>query len=371
MDYIFISEGTRGQTIALEATPPMKSGNFLTGIANAFMETGQRYEGDWRPAHPKNEPRVLSGASGKYLFGKIGGTPALFLVYDYGGNGKNTIAAVLSLPNGNTLVPGAKGMGYISRDGLSFLKTLKPQFWTSLPKVAYAVLQPQYDLSRVWVGVGGKVGVGAALPGVGGGRGELMMAAVMNLSARQVAFIVATTDLVAGGGAGLSAGVSVFIATGKSKAQELVGLGVGGDDINICIGENWGKFLDYLMRADRFGAMLSHLPKGLLSRSLRTIQSIRTAGETIGNNEGWMTWAKTLITVSGIDGTDPSLSVWDTPLSDGLELSMVSMNGKVVYAGDAIDEAVIGKFAKSASATPSLPPNWQHPSTNWKRPGEM
>jgi hypothetical protein len=249
----------------------------------------------------------------------------------------------IPFPWGQGMTPGAVGVGHLVLYGPRFVSGDSPR--PLGPKVAFKVLKATYDWPDTWFGLGIKGDVQVVTSKVGG-RKEGIVGFMVNLSTRQLAFVMVEAHLKdrksnwnQGGGA--SACVSVLLATGVKTASALTGTPTGGWDVNVAIGGAWSKFFTCLSRAQYYSKLVTALPK-----VMPAIGEIGTLGANAAKSEEFMTWSKSFVVGSGVDPTSRSLNVWDTPVGVGLEISCAETEGTIYASANIFDLNVVNAFLR-------------------------
>ncbi|MBL8231197.1 MAG: hypothetical protein JNL98_22075 [Bryobacterales bacterium] len=165
----------------------------------------------------------------------------------------------------------------------------------------------------LWVGGGAKIGGTAYVVGA-----ELSKAFLINAMNYQKRCLIDCEAVRLGVGYGGAAGLFVLIGSGVTETGSWKGVTFSGLDFAASAGANFAK-LPAALRLSKFAGPLVHLAKNI--KSLASITS--EAWESAANN------AKLLVTFSGITYTSPTLSVFDLPISEGVELALYYSWGTV------------------------------------------
>jgi hypothetical protein len=317
---LFITDGVGAARLELTSNVPFYQ---LRGL-----------QGSWDQVKPFS--RLIPAAAGHFWY-EDG-----FLHLDH--NDERPIVTI-PFPWGRGMEPGVVGVGYLALEG-PVLTT--PGSIPRGPKVACKVLEAKYDWANTWVGLGIKGGVQVVVPTQGGGRKEGIIGFMVNTHAQQLAFVLVEAHLKKGGwnaGGGGSATHSVLLATGVETAQQLTGTPTGGWDVNISIGLAWSKFFTCLSKARNYSRLA-----GIFPQVLPKVEQIGMLGKQAAGSEEYLTWSKSFVVGSGVDPTSKSLSVWDTPIGAGLEISCAETEGSIYYSADIFDLKVIQSYCNDFAA---------------------
>jgi len=193
--------------------------------------------------------------------------------------------------------------------------------------IVFQVFPIAPDLSQVWAGMAFKGGNQFNVNGR-----EAMVGFLVHLATGKIRYFVISSERW-GREFGTTSGSVLVVATGFRDLAKLEGSEVGGPDASISLGEKWTSFFKFLKDCPKQTELLANMPK--LASGLKAIESF---GDACSIQEDWTNWAKILMTASGCNPKEETLSFFDiTGTSGGLEIAVCNTIGKVAKVGSKED----------------------------------
>ncbi len=202
-------------------------------------------------------------------------------------------------------------------------RIIRPDGWTD--RVTMTRVAAKVDPAKAWMGLCFKGGVTVVAAGK-----EALVGSLWNLGSDDIGFpFVAVSDRL-GLGAGASGGLSLCIGYGFTTAQAALGTGLGGWDFNLSLGPRWSAWLKAARLANPETAKGFMKLARLRVPMPRNISGLMSISAEVVHSENALNLFKNLIGLSNFDDRMRCVVTFDLPISGGLEISVVTTDGKVV-----------------------------------------